>query len=86
LESKLVAQVGKHITDYARERHAVIRAEALRAEAEGRIDHAIEGWVRLTIAGPMDRATRSHFDDLLRRVRGIDGIRWAEPAASSSGK
>ncbi len=86
LESKLVAQVGKHITDYARERHAVIRAEALRAEAEGRIDHAMEGWVRLTIAGPMDRDARSHFDDLLRRTRGIDGIRWVEPAVSPFGK
>jgi hypothetical protein len=86
LESKLVAQVGKHITDYARERHAVIRAEALRAEAEGRIEHAMEGWVRLTIAGPMDRDSRSHLDDLLRRTRGIDGIRWVEQAASSSGK
>jgi hypothetical protein len=86
LESKLVAQVGKHIMDYARERHALIRAEALRAEAEGRIDHAIEGLVRLAIAGSMDRDTRSHFDDLLRRARGIEGIRLAEPAVSSTGQ
>ena len=86
MESKLVGQVGKHITDYARERHAVIRAEALRAEAEGRIDAAIEGWVRLAIAGTMDRDTRSHFDDLLRRARGVDGMGRVESVVSSVGK
>ncbi len=85
LESKLIDQVGRHITEYAREQHAVMRADALRAEAEGRIDHAIEGLVRLAIAGSMDRDTRSHFDNLLRRARGIDGIRLAEPSVSSTG-
>lgn len=86
LESELIAQVNKHITDYARERHAVVRADALRAEAEGRLDHAIEAWIRLSVAGPMDGDTRSHFEALLRRARGVDGIRWVGPAASSSGR
>jgi len=76
LEGKLLADVAGHVQAYVTQRLSALRAQAAGAEADGRIDDAIEGYVRYLMGGglPSDDAVRRHIDELLMRARGVDGL------------
>ena len=82
LEEALVAQVTGQVRDFALRRVETIRSEAMSAEAAGHVDDAIEGYVRFMIAGGLHVQPQAAdpIDALLRRTRGIEGVRVVLPS------
>lgn len=82
LEDQLVAQVAGHVREHAHRRLDAMRAAAMSAESAGRIDDAVEGYVRFVIAGGLRAQPQAAgpIDALLRRTRGVNGIRVVFPS------
>ncbi|HNT00086.1 MAG TPA: hypothetical protein PKL73_24210 [Polyangiaceae bacterium] len=70
LETKLLRQVGRAVTDYAHERHRVYRTQALRQQSQGDGQQAIEGFMRYFATGSMDARDRTMVNSWLR-TRGV---------------
>jgi len=75
LTGKLAAGIAHHVRTLADRRLSSWRADANRAEAEGRVDDAVEGYVRVVLAsGAQDDPALTRLNSLLRRFRGIDDL------------
>lgn len=81
LQAQLLAEVVSHVRDLVASRFESLRTDAAKAEAEGRIDDAVESSVRFLVAGGESANAEAvrEIDARLHRTRGVEGIRVLLP-------